>query len=65
VTCPCGFPSVGCEFDGEHVVGFSAEWHRLHKAEHLRVFPNIASDRGTVRNLDEAIERAERAEASA
>lgn len=56
--CSCGFPTN----DGVRVA-WSAAWHRAHKIHHLAAFPAIAElDPGTVRNLDEFIDAAERAE---
>lgn len=45
--CACGLGQL------TDVAMFSPEWHRIHKAAHLAVFPDV--DQITIDNLDAAI----------
>ena len=45
-----------CAFEGFELGLWSVAWYEAHKAHHLATFPDV--DEGTVRVLDEGIERA-------
>ena len=47
------------------LTSFTAAWYRAYKAEHLRRYPHLVNEphQNSIRNLDQAIERAGRREA--